>query len=176
MFNGRAPAQRVCRRIGGGTLIHIMPCIALVLSAVGLHLLAGVALVDKVRAVCTQLGVDGAELTVPAALRACNEAVGIEPSGPLLMQTDALAEQLGLSFDAEPPPQPPEQLDEATDGRSPRAASTARARDDKPASSMRSLSVHDVMSATTMVHKFSEEVCTCYEGTASSSRAADGLP
>ena len=132
-----------------------MPFVGLVLAAAGLHLhLAGVTLVDKMRAVCAQLGVDGAELSLRAALQRCNEAMGLEPSGPLHMQTDALAEQLGLSFEAEPALPPPERLEQAepTGGRSPQA------RDE--AAGTRLLSVYDVMSATTMVHTFSEEVTT----------------
>ncbi|EOD15967.1 hypothetical protein EMIHUDRAFT_464368 [Emiliania huxleyi CCMP1516] len=58
-----------------------------------------VTLADKVRAVCDQLGVD-ASLPVPAALSACNEAMGISGAGPLLAQADELVNQLGLSLGA----------------------------------------------------------------------------
>ena len=50
-------------------------------------------------------GKDGA--TVPAALKACNEAMGIEASGPLLAQADELVLQLGISIDTLVPRPPP---------------------------------------------------------------------
>lgn len=60
---------------------------------------AGPTLAEKLRAVCEQLGVD-ASMPIPAALKACNEAMGIAGSGPLLAQADELVAQLGLSFGA----------------------------------------------------------------------------
>ena len=54
-------------------------------------------LADKVRAACEQLGVDASQ-PVPAALKACNEAMGIQGSGPLLQQADELVAQLGLNL------------------------------------------------------------------------------
>ena len=70
--------------------------------------LAGVTLAVKLRAACAQLGIDSTALTVPAALQACNEAMGMEQKGrPLLAQADALAAELGLTFDAPPPTPPP---------------------------------------------------------------------
>lgn len=60
---------------------------------------AGPTLADKVRAVCEQLGVDASQ-PVPAALKACNEAMGVAGVGPLLAQADELVSQLGLSLGA----------------------------------------------------------------------------
>ena len=97
----------------------------------------GVTLAVKIRAACEQLGIDGTGLTVSAALRACSREVGIEQSGPLIEQTDHLIEQLGISFDAP--------LVEEEAGTESDEASTT------------SLSVHDVMSAPAMVHRFSEQ-------------------
>lgn len=68
--------------------------------------LTGPTLAIKVRAACAQLGIATSDLTVPAALRACNEAIGKEASGPLLAHADELVDQLGLSFSM-PVPQPP---------------------------------------------------------------------
>ena len=65
---------------------------------------SGPTLAIKVRRACTELGIVEAGLTVPEALRACNEAMGIEASGPLLTQADALMWELGINFDAETPP------------------------------------------------------------------------
>ena len=96
----------------------------------------GVTLAVKIRAACEQLGIDGTGLTVSAALRACSREVGIEQSGPLIEQTDHLIEQLGISFDAS--------LVEEAGSESDEASTT-------------SLSVHDVMSAPAMVHRFSEQ-------------------
>ena len=59
---------------------------------------AGPTLAQKVRAACEQLGVD-ASLPVAAALKACNEALGIEAAGALMSQADELVAQLGLAFD-----------------------------------------------------------------------------
>ena len=74
-------------------------------------LVAGPTLAVKVRAACAELGIDSS-LTVPVALKACNEAMGIEASGPLLAQADELVHQLGLAFDppltqSAPAPRPP---------------------------------------------------------------------
>ena len=110
--------------------------IATVLAAVGLHAnMAGI-----IREACKQLGVDGAGLTMPAALQACNEAIGIQPTGPLLAQTLVLAEQLGIIAGAQPPQQPAV----------PDAAIPPLGAD--------SLPVHAVMSAPSMVHQFSDAV------------------
>lgn len=65
----------------------------------------GPTLAVKVRRACSELGiVDARSLTVPAALKACNEAMGIKASGPLISQADELVAQLGLSFDDSKPP------------------------------------------------------------------------
>ena len=95
----------------------------------------GVTLAVKIRAACEQLGIDDTDLTVSAALRACSREVGIEQSGPLIEQTDHLVEQLGISFDASP----------------------EEAGSDSDEASTTSLSVHGVMSAPAMVHRFSEQ-------------------
>jgi nitroreductase len=116
---------------------HAMMTLAF--SAVGLQLTTagGITLAVKIRAACEQLGIDGTGLTVSAALRACSKEAGIEQSGPIIAQTDHLVEQLGISFDASPP------LGEepGTEGDEPSA----------------SLSVHAVMSAPAMVHRFSQQ-------------------
>ena len=65
-----------------------MAAIVLTLSVTAL--VAGPTLAVKVRAACEQLGIAAGGLTVPAALKACNEAMGIEASGPLLAQADEL--------------------------------------------------------------------------------------
>lgn len=70
---------------------------ALVLTLAASALVAGPTLAVKVRAACEQLGVAESGLTVPAALEACNAALGIEASGPLLAQADELVHQLGIS-------------------------------------------------------------------------------
>ena len=122
--------------------------ITIACSAVGLQLptaggvtqlptAGGVTLAVKIRAACEQLGIDGTGLTVSAALRACSREVGIEQSGPLIEQTDHLIEQLGISFDAP-------LVEEVAGTESDEAPTT-------------SLSVHDVMSAPAMVHRFSEQ-------------------
>ena len=64
---------------------------------------SSVTLSAKIDAACAQLGIDRGPLTVPAALKACHEALGVEHEGPLLAQADALVEELGLMF---PPPPP----------------------------------------------------------------------
>ena len=109
-------------------------------SAVGSQLstAGGITLAVKISAACEQLGIDGTGLTVSAALRACSKEVGIEQSGPLIAQTDHLVEQLGISFDASPPPLVEEAGTES---------------DEAPTS----LSVHAVMSAPAMVHRFSQQ-------------------
>ena len=123
--------------------------LAIVVAAAGLQLIvAGVTAADKIKAACRQLGVDGASLTLPAALRACNEAMGIEQSGPLIAQAETLAEQLGLQFKASF--SPPERLEQDV------AGSTRDG--DRAANVMDSLSVQAVMSAPAMVHRFSKEV------------------
>ena len=80
-------------------------------AAFGLQVSAsGVTLAVKVKSACAQLGVDSTALTVPAALKACNDAMGFEPSGTLVQQADELVAQLGLSFaddDSPSPPSPP---------------------------------------------------------------------
>ena len=84
--------------------------VAIVLTLAAAALVAGPTLAVKVRAACTQLGIAETELTVPAALVLCNEAMGIDASGPLLAQADELVNQLGLSFDTLVPqsaPAPP---------------------------------------------------------------------
>ena len=74
------------------------------LAPVGLHIgLAGITLAVKLRTACRELGVDST-MPIHQQLRACNEAMGLQPSGTLLAQADELAVQLGLTFDA--PPQP----------------------------------------------------------------------
>ena len=90
----------------------------ILVAPVGLQLsLAGTTLAVKVREACAQLGVDSTALTVPAALKACNEAMGIESRGTLLAQADELVTQLGLKFDETPPgastrsPPPPPRRD-----------------------------------------------------------------
>ena len=55
---------------------------------------------------CTQLGIDDTALTVPAAVQACNQAIGFTPSGPLMAQVDELVLQLGLVIDEPPSPSP----------------------------------------------------------------------
>ena len=85
-----------------------MAAIVLTLSVTAL--VAGPTLAVKVRAACEQLGIAESGLTVPAALKACNEAMGIEASGPLLAQADELVNQLGISIDTlvpRPPAAPP---------------------------------------------------------------------
>ena len=127
--------------------------LAIVAVAVaGLHLsVSGATIAAKIRAACRQLGIDNTDLTIPAALKACNEAIGVEQSGPLLSQMDVLAEQLGLSFDqpqaAMPPP--PAQHDAAISTEV--AAGEAR-RDSRGRGS---LPLCEVMSAPAMVHTFS---------------------
>ena len=70
---------------------------AIVLTLAASALVAGPTLAVKVRAACEQLGIAEVGLTVPAALNACNAALGIEASGPLLAQADELVHQLGIS-------------------------------------------------------------------------------
>ena len=114
-----------------------------------------VTLAVKIRAICEQLGVENSGLTAPIALQACNDAMGIKQSGPLITQTEVLVKQLGLNFDA------PQQLVKSTI--LPQRDLGKRADEidiDKPASSAISLSVLDIMSSHKTVHKFSEEV-TC---------------
>ena len=82
-----------------------MAAIVLTLSVTAL--VAGPTLAVKVRAACEQLGIAESGLTVPAALKACNEAMGIEASGPLLAQADELVNQLGISVDTLVPRPPP---------------------------------------------------------------------
>ena len=49
-------------------------------AAFGLQVSAsGVTLAVKVKSACVQLGVDSTALTVPAALKACNDAMGFAP-------------------------------------------------------------------------------------------------
>lgn len=84
--------------------------LALVHAVAGLSTPSAVTFATKVKFACAQLGIDDAELTLPAALRACYDAIGIAHSGPLMLQADELVAQLGLSFDApatSPPPAPP---------------------------------------------------------------------
>ena len=71
---------------------------AIVFTLAAAALVAGPSLAVKVRAACEQLGIAEGGLTVPAALKACNAAVGIEASGPLLAQADELVHQLGISI------------------------------------------------------------------------------
>lgn len=77
--------------------------LALTLVApVGLQLsLAGITFAAKLRKACRELGVDNT-MPLHQQLRACNEEMGIQPSGTLLAQADELVEQLGLTFDAPP--------------------------------------------------------------------------
>jgi hypothetical protein len=111
--------------------------LALVLAAAGLQAgLSGPTLAVRIAAACEQLEVDATGLTAPAALRACHEALGTEPRGPLLAQADVLAEQLGLSFERE----------------------AAVRRVDASGAQPAAPSVHAVMSAPVMVHRFSDEV------------------
>ena len=72
----------------------------------------GPTLAAKVRRACFEIGISDGSLTVPAALMACNEAMGIEASGTLIAQADELVSQLGLSFDdAQPPTRPAKRQD-----------------------------------------------------------------
>ena len=69
------------------------------IAPVGLHLgLAGITLAVKLRTACRELGVDST-MPIHEQLKACNEAMGLQPSGTLLAQADELAVQLGLTFD-----------------------------------------------------------------------------
>ena len=112
-------------------------------AAVGLQLsMTGVTVAVKLRAACEQLGIDAAGLTLPAALHACNTAMGMEQSGPLIAQTDALIEQLGLGLSASPLPV---------------AAEEQQAIEKPDAVEESSSSVRDVMSNPVMVNKFMEE-------------------
>jgi hypothetical protein len=72
---------------------------AIVLTLAAAALVAGPTLAVKVRAACEQLGIAEGGLTVPSALKACNAAMGIEASGPLLAQADELVHQLGIGID-----------------------------------------------------------------------------
>ena len=84
---------------------------AIVLTLAASALVAGPTLAVKVRAACEQLGIAESGLTVPAALKACNAALGIEASGPLLAQADELVHQLGISVGTlvpQPAPAAPE--------------------------------------------------------------------
>ena len=110
---------------------------------------ASVPLAVKVGVICDQLGIDDAGLTVPAALKACNAAMGIGQTGPLIGQTDALVEQLGLSFDALAPLQPEQNAAVEAD--------TQSADKNEASTGAESMPVHAVMSAPAMVHKFSSE-------------------
>ena len=74
--------------------------------------------------------------------------MGIEPDGPLLAQTDVLAVQLGLTFDTSPQTALSSNDHDAAD----------LSEKVETAASESSLSLHAVMSAPTMVHKFSEQV------------------
>ena len=94
--------------------------LAILLSAISLSP-PGVTLKHKVTLACAQLGIDDAHLTVPAALKACNEAMGMQQSGmPLLAQADELVLQLGLSLDAPRSVQQPPQLPRRRDPSLPR--------------------------------------------------------
>ena len=68
---------------------------------------AGPTLAVKVRAACKELAISDGSLSVSEALRACNDAMGLEASGGLLAQADELVTQLGLNFGPPPPPLPP---------------------------------------------------------------------
>jgi nitroreductase len=138
-----------------------------VLAVVSLQLgLPGVTVKTVLQTACRELGINyRAEMTVPAALKACNEAMGIDQHGSLIEQVDLLAEQLGLSFE-DPSPQlavlsPPEdQVRAAAEGASagtcvPEDAVAAATADGTPPAATQCLSVHEVMSALAMVHKFS---------------------
>jgi len=132
-----------------------------VVAAAGLHLnIAGITVAERIKAACRQLGIDGASLTVPAALRACNEAMGIEQSGPLIAQADTLAEQLGLRFDASSTSSAPEGLEQdliegSTAGSLVlRGTSTTPTRDSNPPATA---TVHAAMSSPTTVVGFSKE-------------------
>ena len=83
--------------------------VTIVLTLAAAALIAGPTLAVKVRAACAQLGITESDLTVPAALMACNDAMGIEASGSLLAQADELVIQLGITFDTSisPPPAAP---------------------------------------------------------------------
>ena len=84
--------------------------LAIILSVAAAALVASVGptLAVKVRAACAQLGIAEIDLTVPAALVACNAAMGIEASGPLLAQADELVNQLGIGIETlVPQPVPP---------------------------------------------------------------------
>ena len=116
-----------------------MSAIVLAAAIIGLQSMAGsTTLALKLREACKQLGISDASLTVPAALQACNEAVGIEQAGPLLAQADVLVEQLGLGFDPSP-------VQECATAIEPPAVESLP-------------DVHAVMSAPSMVHTFTEEV------------------
>lgn len=55
-------------------------------------------LAEKINAACTELAVEDESLTLSEALLACNEALGIKGSGPLLAQADELVSQLGINL------------------------------------------------------------------------------
>lgn len=75
----------------------------------------------KVRAACAELGIAQEGSTLPTALAACNEAMGIEASGTtLIQQVDLIMDELGIDVEAllarqplpipsppKPPPPPP---------------------------------------------------------------------
>lgn len=134
--------------------------LAIVVAAAGLNI-AGITVAERIRAACRQLGIDGTRLTVPAALRACNEAMGIEQSGPLIAQADALAEQLGLRFDASSTSSAPAEgleqdlIEGSTAGSLVLRGASTPTRDSNPPATA---TVHAAMSSPTTVHRFSREV------------------
>ena len=90
-----------------------MSAIVVAATLVTLGISTPPTLATTVRAACTQLGIDAGGLTVPAALQACNKALGIDATGPLLIQADVLATQLGLDRSTPAPtitPTPPPRL------------------------------------------------------------------
>ena len=98
-------------------------------------------------------------MTVPAALQACNDALGIEQNGPLLTQSDMLVEQLGLEFEATP------QLEHeiivgtaAADSPAQQQGARSSTPIDTTVASCADLSAHTVLSAPVMVHAFTSEV------------------
>ena len=133
--------ERCCERYDSGTFYFFcMSLLAMTIPAcLGLHSsVSGITLAVKIRAACEQLGIDK-NLAVPAAIAACNEAMGLQEDGPLVVQADIIAEQLGLSFESPPVP-------------------AANEEECGASGSTISPSVYSVMSAPMMVHSFSSEV------------------
>mmetsp|Transcript_43524 Transcript_43524/g.114405 ORF Transcript_43524/g.114405 Transcript_43524/m.114405 type:complete len:119 (+) Transcript_43524:63-419(+) len=117
--------------------------LTLLVAAAGLHLGApsvGSKLSDKVRTACRELSVDAEGLTLPAALQACNEAMGISSGGSLIAQADLLCSELGLTMASPPPAASPPPVEPVQ----------------KPETVFSS--IHAVLSTPIMVHNFSDTV------------------